>query len=65
MTESMRITTNHGRHTRGRAYSPRHNDRTFNLQNSLHIDPARTSNNWEWQWLENYGRQCTFEDAER
>lgn len=65
MTESMRITTNNGRHTRGRAYSPRHNDRTFNLQNSPHIDPAHTSNNWEWQWLENYGKQCSFEDAER
>lgn len=65
MTESMRITTNHGRHTRGRAYSPRHNDRQFSLQNSPHIDSVRTSNNWEWQWLENYGKQCTFEDAER
>lgn len=65
MTESMRITTNHGRHTRGRTYSPRHDDRTFNLQNSPHIDPARTSNNWEWQWLENSGLLCSFEDAER
>ena len=65
MTDTMRITTNNGRHTRGRAYSPRHNDRRFSLQNSPHIDSARTSNNWEWQWLENYGRQCSFEDAER
>lgn len=65
MTESMRITTNHGRHTRGRAYSPRHNDRQFNLKNSTHIDPARTANNWNWQWLENHGKQCSFEDAER
>lgn len=65
MTESMRITTNHGRHTRGRTYSPRHNDRTFNLQNSPHIDPARTADNWNWQWLENHGQQCSFEDAER
>jgi len=65
MNESMRITTNHGRHTRGRAYSPRHDDRTFNLQNSPHIDPARTADNWSWQWLENYGKQCSFEDAER
>ena len=65
MTESMRITTNHGRHTRGRAYSPRHDDRTFNLQNSPHIDPARTADNWTWTWMENYGKQCTFEDAER
>lgn len=64
MTESMRITTNNGRHTKGRAYSPRHNDRTFNRQNAPHIDPARTSNNWTWQWLENYGKQCSFEDAE-
>lgn len=65
MTESMRITTNHGRHTRGRAYSPRHNDRQFNLKNSTHIDPARTANNWNWQWLENSGLLCSFEDAER
>lgn len=65
MNESMRITTNNGRHTRGRVYSPRHNDRQFNLGKSTHIDPARTSNNWEWQWLENSGLLCSFEDAER
>ena len=65
MTESMRITTNNGRHTRGRVYSPKHNDRQFNLEKSTHIDPARTSNNWEWQWLENSGLLCSFEDAER
>lgn len=65
MTESMRITTNNGRHTKGRAYSPRHDDRAFNLQNSPHIDPTRTSNNWSWQWLENHGKLCSFEDAER
>lgn len=66
MNESMRITTNNNRcSTGGRVYSPRHNDRAFNRQNAPHIDPARTSNNWEWQWLENYGKQCSFEDAER
>lgn len=66
MTELMRVTTNNNRcSTGGRVYSPRHSDRTFNLQNSPHIDPARTSNNWEWQWLENHGEQCSFEDAER
>ena len=65
MTESMRITTNNGRHTRGRAYSPRHNDRAFNRQNAPHIDPARTADNWNWQWLEKHGQQCSFEDAER
>jgi hypothetical protein len=65
MTESMRITTNNGRHTRGRAYSPRHNDRQFNLGKSTHIDPTRTANNWNWQWLENHGKQCSFEGAER
>lgn len=66
MTELMRITTNNNRcSTGGRAYSPKHNDRQFSLQNSPHIDPARTSNNWEWQWLENSGLLCSFEDAER
>lgn len=65
MTDTMRITTNNGRHTRGRAYSPRHNDRQFNLGKSTHIDPTRTADNWNWQWLENHGKQCSFEDAER
>lgn len=66
MTESMRITTNNSRRSAGgRVYSPRHNDREFNRQNAPHIDPARTADNWNWQWLENYGQQCSFEDAER
>lgn len=66
MTESMRITTNNNRcSTGGRVYSPRHNDRQFSLQNSPHIDPARTADNWEWTWLENDGVLCSFEDAER
>lgn len=66
MNESMRITTNNNRcSTGGRVYSPRHNDRQFNLGKSTHIDPARTSNNWEWTWLENSGLLCSFEDAER
>lgn len=66
MTESMRITTNNSRcSTGGRVYSPRHNDRDFNLQKSTHIDPARTADNWEWTWLENDGVLCNFEDAER
>lgn len=61
----MRITTNNRRHTHGRAYSPRHNDRQFNPEKSTHIDSTRTSNNWTWTWLENYGKQCSFEDAEK
>lgn len=66
MTESMRITTNNSRRSAGgRVYSPRHNDREFSLQNSPHIDPTRTADNWSWQWLENHGKQCSFEDAER
>lgn len=66
MNESMRITTNNNRYsTGGRAYSPKHNDRQFNLGKSTHIDPTRTADNWSWQWLENHGKQCSFEDAER
>lgn len=66
MNESMRITTNNNRRSSGgRVYSPRHNDRDFNLEKSTHIDPARTADNWNWQWLENHGRECSFEDAER
>lgn len=66
MTESMRITTNNSRRSaEGRVYSPRHNDREFNRQNAPHIDPARTADNWNWTWMENYGKQCDFENAER
>lgn len=66
MTESMRITTNNNRRSPGgRVYSPRHNDRDFNLQKSTHIDPVRTADNWTWTWMENYGFLCSFEDAER
>lgn len=65
MTESMRITTNNGRHTKGRVYNPKHNDRQFHVEKSTHIDPTRTSNNWEWTWLENSGLLCSFESAER
>lgn len=66
MNESMRITTNNNRRSSGgRVYSPRHNDRDFNLEKSTHIDPARTADNWEWTWLENDGVLCSFEDAER
>lgn len=66
MTESMRITTNNSRRSAGgRVYSPRHNDRTFSVENAPHINHARTADNWNWQWLENHGRECSFEDAER
>ena len=66
MTESMRITTNNSRRSAGgRVYSPRHNDRTFSVENAPHINHARTADNWEWTWLENYGVLCSFEDAER
>lgn len=66
MTESMRITTNNSRRSAGgRVYSPRHNDRTFSVENAPHINHARTADNWTWTWMENYGRLCSFEDAER
>lgn len=66
MTESMRITTNNSRRSAGgRVYSPRHNDRTFSVENAPHINHARTADNWEWTWLENDGVLCSFEDAER
>ena len=66
MTDTMRITTNNSRCSAGgRVYSPRHNDREFNRQNAPHIDPARTADNWNWTWMENYGKLCDFENAER
>lgn len=66
MNESMRITTNNNRRNPGgQTYSPKHNDRQFNLTHAPHINPARTSSNWTWHWLENTDCIVSFEDAER
>ena len=60
----MRATIHNGRtsHRHLGAFTPKHNDRNFNIKNAEHIDPERVKNNRYWNWT---GKEMTFEDAER
>lgn len=58
----MRATIHNGRTSHLGAFTPKHNDRNFNIKNAEHIDPERVKNNRYWNWT---GKEITFEDAER
>lgn len=45
------------------AFTPKHNDRNFNIKNAEHIDPERTKGNVYWNWMND--PEATFEDAEK
>lgn len=60
----MRMTIHNARTSkRFGAFTPRHNDRNFNISHAEHIDPERTGGNIYWNWTGN--SQMTFEDAEK
>lgn len=58
----MRATIHNGRTSRLGAFTPKHNDRSFNISHAEHIDPERVKLNRYWNWT---GKEITFEDAER
>lgn len=58
----MRATIHNGRTSRLGAFTPKHNDRNFNIKNAEHIDPERVKNNRYWNWT---GKEMTFEAAEQ
>ena len=58
----MRATIHNGRTSRLGAFTPKHNDRNFNISHAEHIDPERVKLNRYWNWT---GKEITFEDAER
>ena len=60
----MRMTIHNARTSKKfGAFTPKHNDRNFNIKNAEHIDPERTKGNIYWNWT---GRaDITFEDAEK
>ena len=41
----LKLTRHNGRAGTHGTYNPRHNDRSFNLANSEHIDPERAKGN--------------------
>lgn len=57
----MRATIHNGRTSHLGTFTPKHNDRNFNIKNTEHIDPERVKNNRYWNWT---GKEITFEDAE-
>lgn len=58
----MRATIHNGRANRLGAFTPKHNDRSFNISHAEHIDPERVKNNRYWNWTGN--PEMSFEAAE-
>lgn len=58
----MRATIHNGRTSHLGAFTPKHNDRKFNINNAEHIDPERVKDNRYWNWTGN--PETTFEAAE-
>lgn len=58
----MRATIHNGRTSHLGAFTPKHNDRNFNIKNAEHIDPERVKNNRYWNWTGN--PETTFEATE-
>lgn len=58
----MRATIHNGRTSHLGAFTPRHNDRNFNINHAEHIDPERVKDNRYWNWTGN--PDTTFEAAE-
>lgn len=59
----MRATIHNGRTSHLGAFTPKHNDRQFNISHAEHIDPERVRNNRYWNWTGN--PETTFEAAEQ
>lgn len=59
----MRATIHNGRTSTLGAFTPRHNDRNFNISHAEHIDPERVQLNRYWNWTGN--PETTFEAAEQ
>lgn len=57
----MRATIHNGRTSNLGAFTPKHNDRNFNINHAEHINPERVQLNRYWNWT---GKETTFEDAE-
>lgn len=57
----MRATIHNGRTSHLGAFTPKHNDRNFNISHAEHIDPERVRNNRYWNWTR---KEITFEAAE-
>lgn len=61
-----RTTLHNGRKNRqGQAYSPKHNDRKFDLDKAEHIEQERTKENIYWHYLQKENPDMDFSTAEK
>lgn len=61
-----RTTLHNGRKNKqGQAYSPRHNDRKFDLDKAEHIEQERTKENVYWHYLQKENPDMDFSTAEK
>lgn len=58
----MRATIHNGRTSNLGAFTPKHNDRNFNINHAEHINPERVKLNRYWNWTGN--PETTFEATE-
>lgn len=58
----MRATIHNGRTSNLGAFTPKHNDRNFNINHAEHINPERVKLNRYWNWTGN--PETTFEAVE-
>ena len=71
----LKLTRHNGRAGAHGTYNPKHNDRSFNLANSEHIDPERVKGNIYWDYFHGFRSAldpqdpddlaATFSDVER
>lgn len=61
----VRATAHRGRRGKNGVYTPRHNDRDFDVSQSEHIDAASSNQNIYWHWYKKGHPNWTFEDAEK
>jgi hypothetical protein len=59
----MRMTIHNGRAGKNGTYSPKHNDRNFDISSAEHIDPERMPGNVYWNWTGE--KDMSFEDCEK
>ena len=75
LSKDLKLTRHNGRAGAHGTYNPKHNDRSFNLANSEHIDPERAKGNIYWDCFHGFRSAldpqdpddlaATFSDVER
>ena len=61
----MKLTRHNGRSGKHGAYNPKHNDRSFDVENSEHIDVDRTKENIYWDCYQGLYRAGTKDGTQR